>query len=240
MGIKKLLFKIFLAGYLKRAYLRMYRYVNFVKDFMHFRRQSLDRSDLQISWHNRYPCLNDNTVSTGFDRHYVFHTAWAARVVMKSRPSKHVDISSSLYFCSILSACLPIDFYDYRPAALGLDNLSTERGDLLRLPFEDGAIQSLSCMHVLEHIGLGRYGDPLDCNGDLKAMTELKRVLARGGGFADSSYCWTSACNVQCTQDLLLRTDSGLLFRSSAERVRAYPRLRGNWWIDSTRQSRVS
>jgi hypothetical protein len=36
-------------------------------------------------------------------------------------------------------------------------------------------------MHVVEHIGLGRYGDPLDSNGDLKAISELKRVLAVGG-----------------------------------------------------------
>lgn len=36
-------------------------------------------------------------------------------------------------------------------------------------------------MHVVEHIGLGRYGDPLDPKGDLKAIKELKRVLSAGG-----------------------------------------------------------
>jgi SAM-dependent methyltransferase len=36
-------------------------------------------------------------------------------------------------------------------------------------------------MHVIEHIGLGRYGDPLDPNGDLKGIAELKRVLKPGG-----------------------------------------------------------
>jgi len=36
-------------------------------------------------------------------------------------------------------------------------------------------------MHVIEHIGLGRYGDILDPDGDLKAIFELKRVLAVGG-----------------------------------------------------------
>ncbi|HWW74963.1 MAG TPA: DUF268 domain-containing protein, partial [Pyrinomonadaceae bacterium] len=38
-----------------------------------------------------------------------------------------------------------------------------------------------SCMHVVEHVGLGRYGDPLDPEGDLKAIAELRRVLAPGG-----------------------------------------------------------
>ncbi len=36
-------------------------------------------------------------------------------------------------------------------------------------------------MHVIEHIGLGRYGDPLDARGDLKALAELERVLKPGG-----------------------------------------------------------
>jgi hypothetical protein len=36
-------------------------------------------------------------------------------------------------------------------------------------------------MHVVEHVGLGRYGDPVDSEGDLKAISELKRVLAVEG-----------------------------------------------------------
>ena len=40
---------------------------------------------------------------------------------------------------------------------------------------------SLSCLHVAEHIGLGRYGDKLDPHGTKKAAKELARVLARGG-----------------------------------------------------------
>jgi hypothetical protein len=36
-------------------------------------------------------------------------------------------------------------------------------------------------MHTLEHIGLGRYGDPIDPEGDLKAIKGLKKVLAKDG-----------------------------------------------------------
>ena len=39
----------------------------------------------------------------------------------------------------------------------------------------------MSCLHVAEHIGLGRYGDPLDPAGTRKAAGELQRVLAPGG-----------------------------------------------------------
>lgn len=157
------------------------RYLIFLHDFCRFRKLSRDRPDLLVTWRDRYPCLHDNVGSTAFDRHYVFHTAWAARVVTQIMPAKHVDISSSLYFCSILSSLIPVDFYDYRPAALGLDNLCSEQVDLLCLPFEDESISSLSCMHVVEHVGLGRYGDKMDSHGDLRAITELKRVLAPKG-----------------------------------------------------------
>jgi hypothetical protein len=74
-----------------------------------------------------------------------------------------------------------VRFYDYRPAELRLSALSSDRADLLALPFPDGSLQSLSCMHVVEHVGLGRYGDPLDPAGDLRAMAELQRVVASGG-----------------------------------------------------------
>jgi SAM-dependent methyltransferase len=33
----------------------------------------------------------------------------------------------------------------------------------------------------IEHDGLGRYGDPLDPNGDLRAMADFKRLLKPGG-----------------------------------------------------------
>jgi len=134
-----------------------------------------------VEWEDRKPCLEDNTEYTAFDAHYVFHTAWAARIVAETRPEKHVDISSSLYFCSIVSAFTPVEFYDYRPVQLGVDGLACGRSDLLALPFADGSLRSVSCMHVTEHVGLGRYGDPLDPDGDLKAMAELQRVVAPDG-----------------------------------------------------------
>jgi SAM-dependent methyltransferase len=127
------------------------------------------------------PRLGDNTSGTEFDRHYVYHPAWAARILAETKPAEHVDISSSLYFCSMISAFIPTHFYDYRPADLRLDNLVSDHADILALPFADESIASLSCMHVVEHIGLGRYGDPLDPVGDLRAITELKRVLAPEG-----------------------------------------------------------
>lgn len=133
------------------------------------------------NWEDRWPCLEDATSTTGFDAHYLYHTAWAARVLAKSNPSVHVDISSCLRFATILSAFVPVQYYDYRPAEITLSNFTSGHADITRLFFEDNSIHSLSCMHVVEHIGLERYGDPFAPQGDLKAMKELQRVLAPSG-----------------------------------------------------------
>ena len=153
--------------------------MNFSNQFRIFKKTHGER--FTVLEKDKYPCLNDATGSTGFDKHYVYHTAWAARKVSEIQPNLHIDISSYLYFSTIVSAFLPVKFYDYRPAELGLSNLVSEHADLTQLPFEKNSISSLSCMHVVEHIGLGRYGDPLDVDGDLKAISELKRVLSEGG-----------------------------------------------------------
>lgn len=168
---------------LKRWLLRLRSigsWVLFVRDFFRFR--SLDASRrFAFRWSDRKACLHDRTPKTGFDRHYVYHPAWAARVLAETRPEKHVDVSSILSFSAVLSAFLPVEFYDYRPADLALSQLTSRAADLLALPFETNSVQSLSCMHTVEHVGLGRYGDPIDPEGDRKAILELKRVLAVGG-----------------------------------------------------------
>jgi len=150
--------------------------------FDYFNYKKLDKNirfTLKIS--DFYPQIKDKTMTTHFDSHYVYHTSWAARKVREINPDFHTDISSSLYFSGITSAFVPVKFYDYRPAELKLSNLESLPGDLMKLPFANDSINSLSCMHTIEHIGLGRYGDPLDPNGDLRAIMELKRVLSKNG-----------------------------------------------------------
>ncbi|QNF34985.1 DUF268 domain-containing protein [Adhaeribacter swui] len=155
----------------------------FWNEFKLFRKKTelLADNRFEISASNIYPCMNDRTVATDFDRHYILHPAWAARIIKETNPEFHIDISSSLSFCTMLSAFIPVKFYDYRPAHLNLSNLDSQHGDLHNLPFADNSVSSLSCMHVIEHIGLGRYGEPIDPQGDLKAINELKRVLKKDG-----------------------------------------------------------
>jgi len=72
-------------------------------------------------------------------------------------------------------------FLDYRPLAVKLSGLQSVAGNAAILPFPDDSILSLSSLHVIEHVGLGRYGDPLDPDGTRRAAVELQRVLRPGG-----------------------------------------------------------
>lgn len=127
------------------------------------------------------PRLEDATATTSFDRDYLYHAAWASRRIAAINPPFHTDLASNLYLSAIISAFLPVRFYDYRPPDLHLSSLNVGFADLTKLPFDDEALPSISCLSVIEHIGLGRYGDPLDPDGDIKAVEEIKRVTTRGG-----------------------------------------------------------
>lgn len=128
-----------------------------------------------------YPQLHDKTAVSTFDPHYFYVNAWAMRRVTANQPARHVDVASQVLFANLLAAVVPVLFVDYRPLHVSLSGLTSLGGSILALPFADNSLASLSCLHVAEHIGLGRYGDPLDPLGTQKAARELARVLAPGG-----------------------------------------------------------
>ena len=127
------------------------------------------------------PQLHDRIAKTPFDAHYFWSSGWAMRRIVTRRPAQHVDIGSHTMFVNLLSAVLRVIFVDFRPLAVNLAGLASCGGDILSLPFADSSVESLSCLHVAEHIGLGRYGDRLNPLGTQQACAELQRVLALGG-----------------------------------------------------------
>ena len=149
--------------------------------FMHYLRYKKLPGAEKIIFLDLQPCLGDWTSHTPFDAHYFFQGAWLARKVHKTKVAKHVDVGSSVLTVSVLSAQVETVFVDYRPLKASLSGLTCMAGNILDLPFPDNSVPSLSCLHVIEHIGLGRYGDPIDPNGSVKAAHELQRVVTRGG-----------------------------------------------------------
>jgi len=135
----------------------------------------------KVRWLDTQPCLGDRSAHTPFDAHYYYQGAWLARRMAKARTAPHVDVGSSVLTISVLSAWIDTVFVDYRPLKAALSGLNCLAADILKLPFRDDSVDTLSCLHVIEHIGLGRYGDTIDPDGSIRAALELQRILRPGG-----------------------------------------------------------
>jgi hypothetical protein len=127
------------------------------------------------------PVLFQRNSGSPFDSHYVYQAYWATSRIIVNTAETHVDVSSNIPFVAQLSANIPVSFFEFNPPALNTGKIKLENASLECLPIEDKSVFSLSCLHVIEHIGLGRYGDPIDPEGSKNACLELQRVLARGG-----------------------------------------------------------
>jgi len=154
------------------------RLPGFFLDFLRYRKRALGEP---VHLRDAYPCLLDRTTRTPFDPHYLYQGAWLAHRLADDRPTMHVDIGSSVLLISVLSGQVPIVFVDYRPLAARLTGVTSVAASVTSLPFADRSIASLSSLHVVEHVGLGRYGDPLNPEGSRQALHELERVLYPGG-----------------------------------------------------------
>lgn len=157
--------------------LRQYR--KFIKDWQAYRK--MDAAE-PIKLKDTYPCLFDNSTSFSPGSHYFYQDIWAFTKIYNSKVDHHVDVGSKADFVGYLTSITNVEFVDIRPLdAPYLKNFKSIPGSILEMPYEDSSIRSLSCLHVAEHIGLGRYGDPLNPMGTKQAAKELSRCLAVGG-----------------------------------------------------------
>ncbi len=155
------------------------KYPGYFRDWYRYRHM---QGAEPIHLRDTYPCLFEKTASTGVDSHYFYQHIWAFEKIIEKKTPLHVDVGSNVDFVGMVSAYTKVRFVDIRPMQVnGLLNLESKYGSILELPYDDNSLESISCLHVAEHIGLGRYGDPLDPLGTQKAVSELARCLAPGG-----------------------------------------------------------
>ncbi len=155
------------------------KYPAYLRDWLRYRRMYGAES---IRLRDTHPCLFDRAAKTSVDSHYFYQHVWAFEKIYSLRPKVHVDVGSSVDFVGLLSVVTKVRFVDIRPLEVSnVPNIESVKGSILALPYEDNSLESVSSLHVAEHIGLGRYGDPLDPLGTQKAAAELSRCLAQGG-----------------------------------------------------------
>ena len=132
------------------------------------------------------PRLDDRTEQTPVDLYYFYQDLWGLNQALEVKPSRIVEIGSTAFLVGVLAQHFDVTSIDIRPLPVELPRLECRKGSILELPFEDASVEYINSLCVIEHIGLGRYGDPLDPKGIEKAITELRRVIAPGGRLVTS------------------------------------------------------
>jgi hypothetical protein len=133
-----------------------------------------------------YPILNDRFSGSGSaSGHYFHQDLLVARRIFLNNPVAHVDIGSRIDgFVAHVASFRPIEVLDIRPPVSNtIPNIIFRQADLMA-PIDEkleNYCDSLSCLHALEHFGLGRYGDPVKYDGYLLGLNNMTKLLKRGG-----------------------------------------------------------
>jgi len=132
-------------------------------------------------------CLSDRYLENGTATGHYFHQdLLVARRVFENKPEVHVDVGSSVKgFVAHVAVFRPIKVLDIRSQKSRVKNIEFIQADMMQSLRQElvECCDSLSCLHALEHFGLGRYGDPVNHDGHLRGLENLYRALKPNGKF---------------------------------------------------------
>lgn len=157
----------------------------FLSEFRAFRARMGEETDNVFPLGKMYPCLTDDKDNSGTAKGHYFHQDLlvASRIFLNA-PARHVDVGSRIDgFVAHVACFREIEVFDIRPLESLVTNLTFHQVDLMKeLPAQFmGCADSVSCLHALEHFGLGRYGDPIEPAGYLLGFKNLTAILRSGG-----------------------------------------------------------
>lgn len=132
------------------------------------------------------PILTEKSDQGGtMSGHYFHQDLYVARQINISKPIRHLDIGSRTDgFVAHVAAFREIELIDIRDIKSNVKNIVFRQADLMELPPDlVDYCDSISSLHAIEHFGLGRYNDPIDYFGYLKAINNIYRILKDKGRF---------------------------------------------------------
>lgn len=130
------------------------------------------------------PCLHDWWGQAGAtDSEYFWQDLLVARMIYDAKPNRHIDVGSRLDgFVAHVASYREIDVYDIRPLNWRIPGVRFQRADMMScFGVQPEIADSVSCLHAIEHFGLGRYGDPINKDGTEIGITNLTMLLKPGG-----------------------------------------------------------
>ena len=160
-------------------------YIKYRKDLSKYKEQCADNPQFRYERKNKYPILGEwDKDAADLDSHYFFQDLWVARQIGRAGIKHIYDIGSRVdgYIAHLLSMDIEVTMIDVRPLGLKIDGLHFMQGNATSLEsIADDSLNALSCLHALEHFGLGRYGDPVDYLGWKKALHAMAGKVKKGG-----------------------------------------------------------
>ena len=156
----------------------------FLKNYFAIKKQLKDKPQFEIK--KFYPFLSDRFDTAGsVPIHYFHQDLYVASKIFINNPEKHVDIGSRIDgFVAHVASFREVEIFDIRKLKNKIKNVKFIQADLMDENFTYGDYSdSVSCLHAIEHFGLGRYGDKIDINGHLKGLNNIYKLLKKGGKF---------------------------------------------------------
>lgn len=175
---------------LKRKIARNLRFIGInikdvlaLKNYFRFRRDRKEwlRQGGKIT--QNFALLQDYSDNAGQNKGHYFHQdLLVAKMIYDNKPRRHIDIGSRLDgFVAHVASFREIEVFDIRPLERSKhQNIKFLQADLMN-PLQVSRTDSLSCLHAIEHFGLGRYNDPIDINGHMKGISNLVSMLEKNG-----------------------------------------------------------
>ncbi|SEI52078.1 protein of unknown function, DUF268 [Dyadobacter koreensis] len=117
---------------------------------------------------------------------YFQQDLFVAQQVYKNNPVRHLDIGSRTDgFVAHIATFREIDVVDIRAINSIVPNIQFRQSDMMKKPDQTlyDKYDSISSLHAIEHFGLGRYGDPIDLDGHIKAINNIFGLLINKGLF---------------------------------------------------------
>lgn len=155
------------------------------RDYRELKRQAA-LSKFHFPFARPFPCLTEKNDQSGSAQgHYFMQDLLVASRIHELNPRRHVDVGSRVDgFVAHVASFREIEVLDIRPMDTRIPGVKFRQADLMKLDSElRGCTDSLSCLHTIEHFGLGRYGDPIDFDGFDKGLRNLHAILEPGGVF---------------------------------------------------------
>lgn len=171
-------FKILIKLILKNPLTFYLHIFNFFRDYKNIKKDIINTN---FDIYPTHPYLFDKNDKNLKLEYFHFQDLWAFKTLSKNSIVELVDIGSNLSFIAFASSVSKIKCIDIRPHKIILENVDFAIGNITNLPFENESINNISSLSVIEHIGLGRYGDEIDLFGMEKSAMEFTRVLKKNG-----------------------------------------------------------